>query len=99
MGSKSRSSGIMFIGDCLRPRLQSPHLGFSRPQKSGPGTIRYRYWFFLLIRFVSLMVVGKVFRLEQFLSCLVKVMRMVYTDWTGVQLLLIRRHFRATGTY
>ena len=35
--SNNSCSGTMLIGDCLRPRVQRPHSGFSRPQKFGPG--------------------------------------------------------------
>ena len=35
-GSNSNNSGLISTGDCLLPLLQWLHLGFKRPQKSGP---------------------------------------------------------------
>jgi len=37
-GSKSRSRGSMFTGDCRRPFEQRYQSVFTRPQKSGPRT-------------------------------------------------------------
>lgn len=51
-GSKSKDSGSISMGDCLRPLLHKLHLGLSRPQKLGPKKEEEnKSWAYLFIIF------------------------------------------------